>query len=88
MALKAAAQHFTYSTVSATSSQDSQPADCDWTVCYMLALSCGGVVQKKISAIPNESDTLSAVCAFGSVLLSSEIRPHPQRPKKNHVSFF
>lgn len=47
MALKAAAQHFTYSTVSATSSQDSQPADCDWTVCYMLALSCGGVVQKK-----------------------------------------
>lgn len=88
MALKAAAQHFTYSTVSATSSQDSQPADCDWTVCYMLALSCGGVVQKKISAIPNESDTLSAVCAFGSVLLSSEIRPHPQRPKKKSRVFF
>lgn len=88
MALKAATQHFTYSTVSATSSQDSQPADCDWTVCYMLALSCGGVVQKKISAIPNESDTLSAVCAFGSVLLSSEIRPHPQRPKKKSRVFF
>lgn len=88
MALKAATQHFTYSTVSATSSQDSQPADCDWTVCYMLALSCGGVLQKKISAIPNESDTLSAVCAFGSVLLSSEIRPHPQRPKKKSRVFF
>lgn len=84
MALKAATQHFTYSTVSATSSQDSQPAHCDWTVCYMLALSCGGVLQK-ICAIPNESDTLSAVCAFGSVLLSSEIRPHPPEAKKSRV---
>lgn len=88
MALKAAAQHFTYSTVSATSSQDSQPADCDWTVCYMLALSCGGVVQKKnLCDSKWKWHSVSGVCVWICVVVLRDPSTPPEAKKKSRVFF-
>lgn len=89
MALKAAAQHFTYSTVSATSSQDSQPADCDWTVCYMLALSCGGVVQKKnLCDSKWKWHSVSGVCVWICVVVLRDPSTPPEAKKKITCLFF
>lgn len=89
MALKAAAQHFTYSTVSATSSQDSQPADCDWTVCYMLALSCGGVLQKKnLCDSKWKWHSVSGVCVWICVVVLRDPSTPPEAKKKKSRVFF
>lgn len=89
MALKAATQHFTYSTVSATSSQDSQPADCDWTVCYMLALSCGGVVQKKnLCDSKWKWHSVSGVCVWICVVVLRDPSTPPEAKKKITCLFF
>lgn len=86
MALKAASQLFTYSTVSATTSPDSQPAD--WIDGLLHA---GAELRRRLQNLCDSKwqwHFLSSVCVCVWICVVVLRDPStPQRPK-SHVSFF